>query len=186
MNISVNKLGVVGVGLILASLGLGGCAVDAQSSESLSEETAQTEQSLINSAPSNYYPLGTPGGWINVEPNTPVAWGINDNYSYALKTGWFQCISTSFPSDPAPRAPEACSRLAGTWAADEYGMIDTSAPAGAGSGWWTLYFGTGLDNNYLKTTGSVGYPKPCTIATFGGDPAWSKRKHCWKKWNVLH
>lgn len=114
----------------------------------------------------------TEGSIFGVGASTPIAYGANGAFRYAILSGAQRCSNATFGSDPAPHVQKSCYRLRYPLLADE----DQSFSIPTTPNGYTVYYGTGTDGNYLAAHLQSG---TCSNETFGGDPQPHAVKHCY-------
>ena len=127
-------------------------------------------------APSSYTFDAWEGGTMNGLFNTPVAYGANGKFVFAVLTGSAGCSNGFFGSDPAVGITKACYVMSRPRIADEWQHFNSGGPH-------VIYYGSGLNGNFITGSPRVDAPTQasgdCTNATFGGDPDIGVGKHCY-------
>jgi hypothetical protein len=119
-----------------------------------------------------YGPVGAEGSTLTGLSNTPVAYGANGRFLFAIASGSMDCTNAAFGSDPAPGVPKTCYQYRRSFVTDEGNSFD------AGPSFARYFYGSGLNGNFIEkwVTGTVS----CSSATFDGDPDFGHVKHCYR------
>jgi hypothetical protein len=105
--------------------------------------------------------------------NTPVAYGASGTFIFKIASGTLACTTAAFGgTDPASGVQKTCYKFPYNRFADE----NTTFPVTRAS---AVYYGSGLNGNFLSKVVAPQHGFPCNNATFGGDPDVGPSKHCY-------